>query len=150
MNLIQKNTEEVKFYTSLIDVSKWLEIGLEDYDWHLSDIDGGWLQDSGPVWITGRGLKSKIDSFDYQFIWAVISAYPLGTKPKLSNDPYAYDNPNFWTGIPSKQLDDSIFEIICWDSSATLFIGLSEEFGHRVLKNAPGIRDLDELNKNHK
>lgn len=100
-----------------------------------------------PRWVTGRELKLKINEFDYQFVWAVISAFPLGTQPRLSKKPYADGNPDFWKGIPEKQLKDSLFEIICWDSSATLWIGLPEELGLKVLKNAPGIAYLNELNK---
>ncbi len=147
MNLIQENTKEVNFYTSLRNVEKWLEINLEDYDWHFSDVDGEWTPLEDPMWVTGKELKSKIKEYDYQFVWAVISAYPSGSQPRLSNAPYANGNPNFWTGIPKKQLRDSIFEIICWDSSATLFIGLPDKLAQRVLKNAPEITNLDELNK---
>ena len=147
MNLIQENTKDVKFFTSLRDIERWMEIKLSDYDWHLSDIDGGWASLVDPIWVTGDEMNSKIHENDYQFVWAVISAYPRGTKPKLSKKPYANGNPDFWIENPEKQLKDSLFEIICWDSSATLFIGLPDEFGKRVLKNVHGIKDLNEENK---
>lgn len=147
MNLIQENTNDVKWFTSLREVEKWMEINLEEFDWHFSNIDGGWTPLEDPRWVTGQELKSKINEFDYQFNWAVISAFPSGTTPRLSQEPFADGNPDFWKGIPKKQLEDSLFEIVCWDSSATLWIGLSDELGMRVLKNAPGIIDLDELNK---
>ena len=147
MNLIQENTRDVDWFTSLRDIEKWMEINLEDFDWHFSDVDGGWTPLEDPRWVTGKELKSKINEYDYQFAWAVISAYPTGTQPRLSEEPYADGNPDFWNGIPKKQLNDSLFEIVCWDSSATLFIDLPDELGIRVLKNAPGITDLDELNR---
>lgn len=147
MNLIQENTNDVDWFTSLRDVEKWMEIDLEDFDWHFSDVDGGWAPLEDPSWVTGKELKLKINEYDYQFVWAVISAYPSGTQPRLNKEAYANGNPDFWNGIPKKQLNDSLFEIVCWDSSATLFIGFPNELGMRVLKNAPGISDLDELNK---
>ena len=147
MNLIQENTREVDFYTSLRDIEKWMEISLSDYDWHFSDIDGGWVPLEDPRWITGEDLSLKIEEYDYQFIWAVISAFPKGTYPKLIDIPYADGNPDFWIGSPKKQLKDSLFEIICWDSSATLFIELPDILGNNVLKNAPGIKDLNKMNK---
>lgn len=76
-----------------------------------------------------------------------MSAFPSGTEPRLSEAPYAGGNSDFWKGIPKKQWTDSLFEIVCWDSSATLWIGLPDKLGMKVLKNAPGIMDLDELNK---
>ncbi|WP_459211937.1 hypothetical protein [Aquimarina rhabdastrellae] len=148
MNLILENTREVEYYTSLKIIEKWMEIELSDYDWHFSDIEGGWgIQD--PSWITGQELKSKIHEYDYQFVWAVISAYPLGTKPKLNPNPYADGNPDFWTASAQKQLEDALFEIVCWDGSATLFIGLPDELGVKICKNAPGIKNLDEFNIFH-
>jgi hypothetical protein len=147
MNLIQENTKDVKWFTSMREVEKWMEINFEDYDWHFSDVESEWTPLEDPRWVTGRELKLKINEFDYQFVWAVISAFPLGTQPRLSKKPYADGNPDFWKGIPEKQLKDSLFEIICWDSSATLWIGLPEELGLKVLKNAPGIAYLNELNK---
>ena len=147
MNFIQENTNKVNFYTSLRDVSKWLEISLEDFDFHLTDVDGGWDYNQDPKWITGLALNSIIKEFDYQFVWAVISFYPKGTTPKLSEEPYADGNPDFWIGNPKKQLEDSLFEIVCWDSSATLFIGLPNDLSEKLLKNAPGIEDLNKFNQ---
>ncbi len=147
MNLIQENAKEVEFFTSLRDIEKWMEINMEDYDWHFADVDGGWAPLESPRWVTGKELRSKITEFDYQFVWAVISAYPSGTEVKLSEIPYADGNPEFWIGSPKKQLDDSLFEIVCWDSSATLFIDLPDQLGQNILKNAPGIKNLDEENK---
>lgn len=147
MNLIQENTEDLEFFTSLRDVEKWLDISLEDYDWHFSDVDGAWMTSGGPEWLTGKQLNSKIKAYNYQFLWAVISAFPTGSPPRLNNLPFADCNPNFWRGSPQKQLEDSLFEIVCWDGTATLFIGLPDELGRRVYKNAPGIKDLDQKNK---
>lgn len=146
MNLIQENTRKVNFYTSLRNIARWMEINLSDYDWHFSDIDGGWLPLEDPRWIKGEDLNSKIKEKDYQFIWAVISAYPKGSKLRLKEFPYADGNPDFWYGNPKKQLKDSLFEIVCWDGSATLFIGLPEELGKLIVKNAPGIKSLNEEN----
>lgn len=147
MNLIQENTEDVEFFTSLRDIEKWLEISLEDYDWHFSDVDGAWMNSSKSQWLTGKQLNSKIKAYNYQFVWAVISAFPSGSPRRFSDLPFADGNPNFWRGSPKKRLEDSLFEIVCWDSSATLFIGLAEELGRRIYKNAPGIKDLDQKNK---
>ena len=146
MNYIQSNTNKVDFYTSLLDVERWLEINLEDYDWNISDIDGAWPELDDPSWVTGIELKSKLEEFDYQFVWAVLSAFPKGHYKQLSDKPYADGNPHFWKGMPEKQMDSSLFEIVCWDSSATLFIGLPTEMGEKLVSNAPGIKDLDKEN----
>ncbi|AZZ93382.1 hypothetical protein EUZ85_22720 [Hahella sp. KA22] len=76
MNYIQKGVPAVNFYTSMKDVAGWLEIELRDYDWHISDIDGGWCGIVDPSWVLGEEFAAKIEEFDYQFVWAVISAFP--------------------------------------------------------------------------
>ena len=146
MNYIQENTNGVNFYTSLKDVSRWLEIDLNDYDWHMSDIEGAWPELADPSWILGQDLSDKLNEFDYQFVWAVCSAFKKGTNALVTDEPFADGNAEFWTGRPLKQLEESLFEIVCWDSSATLFIGLPEYLAERLLRNAPGIKDLDKEN----
>jgi hypothetical protein len=150
MNYIQEKSKSVPWYTSLIDVFRWLEINAEDYDWHFSDVDGGWNELNDPSWVKGEYLAAKLAEYDYQFVWSVISAYPKNTKAFTSEKPYADGNPDFWSGIPKKQLNDSIFEIVCWDSSATLFVELPSELSKRLLNNAPGIKDLNRENERRK
>jgi hypothetical protein len=147
MNYIQENSRNVPWFTSLIDVFKWLEIKADDYDWHFSDVDGGWDELSDPSWVTGEELAKNLAVYDYQFVWSVVSAYPKGTKPFTNEKPYADGNPAFWSGIPKKQLSNSLFEIVCWDSSATLFIELPLKLSENLLKNAPDIKDLNKENE---
>lgn len=147
MNYIQENCEDIPWYTSLKDVIAWLEIDAKDYDWHFSDVEGGWAGIDDPSWVTGGDLVKELEEFDYQFDWSVISVFPKGTKPFISDKPFADGNPESWRGIPKKQLNDSIFEIVCWDSSATLFIDLPDYLGKRLLANAPGIKDLNKENR---
>jgi len=129
------------------DVTRWLEIDLKDYDWHISDIEGAWSELDDPSWLRGEELSTKLKEFDCQFVWAVISAFPKGTEPFTTDKPYADGNPRFWEGEPEKQLQDSLFEIVCWDSSATLFIGLPNDLGEKLVANAPGIKDLNKENR---
>lgn len=146
MNLIQEGFKKVRFYTSMLDVEQWMEIQIENFDWHMSPTEGGWCNFNEPLWITGLEFKKKLKIYDYQFIWSVISAFPKGSKPFTSELPYADNNPDFWHKKPVKQLCNSLFEVVCWDSSATLFIGLSDTLAENLLKNAPDIKDLDIYN----
>lgn len=150
MNYIQENTSEVEIFTSMNDVARWLEIDLQDYDWHISDIEGAWPELDDPSWVRGEELAAKLNEFDYQFVWAVISAFPKGTEPFTTDKPFADGNYEFWEGKPTKQLKDSQFEVVCWDSSTTLFIGLPDELGEKLVANAPGIKNLDEENRQRK
>ena len=145
MNIIAEHIINTNFYSSLRDIETWLEIRFEHYDWHLTDVDGAWTYIVSPCWLSGDEVRTKIVEFVWQFRWAVFSAYPKGFTPFLSTKPYADCNKSFWTDSPSKQLDDSIFEIVCWDSSATIFIGLSDSLANKILKNAVGSKLLSDL-----
>jgi len=143
MNFIQEKAKGIRFYTSMKDVEQWLQINLENYDWHISDIDGGWEGINDPCWVKGKMLEEKLSEYDYQFIWAVFSAFPKDTKPFLSDSPHADGNEELWKRESEKQLKTALFEIVCWDSSATLFIGLPEMLSQNLQKNASGIKDLN-------
>ena len=69
-----------------------------------------------------------IQGNDIQFIWAVFSAFPVGTRFEVKEAPYIYDNPDYWNGSnPGPQLNEALFEIGCWDSSATILVGIKPE-----------------------
>jgi hypothetical protein len=150
MNYAQEYAKGIEFYTSLRNVERWLEINLSDYDWHITDIVSDWDIADDPIWMNGKELSDKINEWDYRFTWAVLSAFPRGYQPFLNDEPYADGNPDFWIGSPEKQLKKSLFEVICWDGSATLFIGLPDDLGIKLVKNAPGIKNLDEENRHRK
>jgi len=149
MNFIQEKAKDIRFYTSMKDVEQWLQINLKNFDWHISDIDGGWEGINDPCWVKGEDLEKKLSEYDYQFVWAVFSAFPKNTTPLLSDAPYADGNEEFWKGNPEKQLEESVFEIVCWDSSATLFIGLSEVLSQNLQRNASGIKNLNKYNEKY-
>lgn len=146
MNLIQEDSEEVKCFTDMLKVAEWLGISIADYNWHLSGIELNQslrgLED--PCWFTGTEFSEYVGVHRPQFVWAVLSAFPPASKPFLSNLPYADGNSSIWKATPRKQLESSLFEIVSWDSSATLYIGLPDALGQNLLKKAPGIRILGE------
>ena len=143
MNLLQESKNTGIAYTDLKRTFEWLEISAEDYDWHVADIVGGWVDlCEGPAWITGKELSKQLKQ-SCEFDWAVFSAYPVGTIGFKSELPYADGNPKFWTGVPSKQLVDSKFELVFWDSGSTLYISLPDDLANNVLKNVPNVMDLD-------
>ncbi|MCL9780966.1 hypothetical protein M9194_05910 [Vibrio sp. S4M6] len=142
MNFIVENCPEVKWYTSLLDVESWLGIDLREYDWHFSDIEGAWDELNDPSWVLGENLHKKLKECDYQFSWAVVSAFPKGTKPFTTEKPFADGNADLWNGHAKKQLKSSLFEIVCFDSSATLFIGLSHTLGENLRCNMKAVKEL--------
>lgn len=130
MNLILENTDQIKYFTNMVEVFSALKIRCADYDWYVSDIEtNGHLIDEG--WHSGGTIESLIQSNDIQFIWAVFSAFPVGTSFEVKEAPYIYDNPDYWNGSKARpQLKQALFEIGCWDSSATILVGITSEMAN--------------------
>ena len=73
-------------------------------------------------------MHEFLEQNEVQFIWAVFSAVPKGFRITVDTAPYIEDNPSYWSGEElSPQLSGALFEIACWDSSATILVGLPTE-----------------------
>ena len=145
MNLILENTDQVSFFTDMELVFNALGLSAADYDWYVSDIETNcsasmFSQDNR--WISGQELQELLANSDIQFIWAVFSAVPKGVHFVVETPPYIYDNPSYWSAEEVRpQLEGALFEIVCWDSSATILIGLPAEaeasFMHKFSDTRP-------------
>ena len=123
----------------------------EEYNWYISDIE---LNCSPPEelkhdqqFVNGELLKKIIAENDMQFIWAVFSAFPKGEMPIIEEIPYANGNKFFWVGSPSPQIKNASFEIVCFDSSLFLLIGIPESIGHKFKAKYTDSIDLDVYNQ---
>jgi len=132
MNLILENSHQVRFFTDVGLVIEALGIECSDYDWYVSDVETNIpcseLDGSGSgQWLTGAELKSILTRGEMQFIWGVFSAVPKGLRPKITNAPFADGNSKYWSDPGVKpQLAGAEFEIACWDSGATILVGISD------------------------
>jgi hypothetical protein len=128
MNLILERSASVPFFTDMRSTLQALGISASDFDGYLSDIETNYNgEDFTPhdQWITGDELHRLLERHDIQFIWAVFSAVPVGHRPTILSAPYIEQNPDYWNGSEVQpQLPGAVFEIACWDSSATILLGL--------------------------
>ncbi len=128
MNLILERTDQISFYTDMRLVFSALGISAADYDWFISDIETNYYGtefSNEDHWVSGEKLESFVNENEVQFIWAVFSAVPKGYRQIVTDAPYVDGNPDYWNGREtSPQLSGALFEIACWDSSATILIGL--------------------------
>lgn len=144
MNLILEKTKQVKFFTNMRDVFRALRINCDDYDWYLSDVETNGF-DIPEGWLSGVKLNKLIQGKDIQFIWSVFSAFPAGVRVDVTKEPYVYGNPTYWNGGEVyPQLEQALFEIVCWDSSATILIGLEPEMEHNFRLAYSDTIDLSE------
>ena len=148
MNLILEKTDQVFFFTNMKEVFAAAEITPRDYDWYISDIETNFTPEGlGTVdqWMRGEELAALIDKHEIQFIWAVFSAVPKGSRPAVLEAPYVEGNPDYWNGKEAgPQLPGALFEIACWDSSATILINLPECAQCAFIANFPDTLPLSQ------
>ena len=147
MNLILEDSESVTEY-SYLDAVFAAAPELCELHWLITDIEASErVLGSEPVLIDGHALNEILQAKHIQFRWAVFSGFKV--KPLKLPDalPYADGNEALWTGSPKPQVEDAAIEIVCWDSSATLFIQVSESLEKKLRTLYPDIKDLDEMNK---
>lgn len=131
MNLILERTEQVPYFTEMSSVFRALKITAADYDWYLSDIETNYNVpglSADNHWVAGEYLHRLVLEQEIQFIWAVFSAVPKGARPTVTNPPCVDGNSSYWNDAECKpQLEGALFEIACWDSSATILVGITTE-----------------------
>lgn len=142
MNLILEKSERIKFYTNIEEILTALGEKCSNYDWYISDIElnEGSLKEG---WHSGSELEAFLEENKVQFIWGVLSAVPLGYRRHITNVPFVYNNPYYWNCSEIKpQLSGAKFEIACWDSSATILVGLNEKQLNCFKNNYPETVEL--------
>lgn len=145
MNVILEKSAQVAWYTDMAATLSAMGVEPRAYDWHLSDIETNVpvpMLSEGCTWLTGDELAGLLEK-PIQFIWAVFSALRPGMRFEVDSAPTADQNASFWhRPDTSPQLPGACFEIVCWDSSATLLIGASQEQTASFLRAYPDARPL--------
>jgi hypothetical protein len=151
MNILLENSRHINYYGNMNDIFNVLDGVCEKYDWYISDIETNCQPPielrSKELFIEGDALKKLISENDIQFIWAVFSAMKRGVRPFVKESPFADGNPGFWEGSPNPQLNGAEFEIVCWDSSLYLLIGVSESLAKKFIAKYSDAIDLDSHNE---
>jgi hypothetical protein len=147
MNLVLESPAPVPYFT---DMRKTLDdAGIEpgNLNWYISDLETNLYVPelgNGDVWIQGSALAEVLETPGLQFIWAVFSAFPADEGGKEVDSPPLADGNGRYGRPPEAvpQLQGARFELVCWDSSATVLIGLSEEQATRYRTANPHARPL--------
>ena len=143
MNLILENSKYVDYYTYLDDILREVS-ELQDYEWFISDLECYSDLLINESWMSGKELLRITNEHEIQIIWGVFSALTSRRNILTNEIPYADCNDTFWKeDNVETQLTDAQFEIVCWDSSLTLFINCNIEIVKKLKKLYPDIKDLD-------
>ena len=145
MNLILEQNDQIPWLTNMRLVLAALGISASDYDWCVSDVETNYFVDdlrNEDQWMEGRALQEFLERKEIQFIWAVFSAVPKGYRCNAPL-PYADGNAEYWSGREIRpQLEGALFVITCWDSSATILVGLPAELESNFRRAYPDARSL--------
>ncbi|NHQ86177.1 hypothetical protein HA050_08615 [Iodobacter sp. HSC-16F04] len=145
MNLIVERTDSAPWFTNMNSIFRALGFAASNYDWFISDIETNYYGTeftSEDQWISGDTLECFITENNVQFIWAVFSAFPKETRFPVENPPNALD-PGYWSGTEvTPQLKNALFEIVAWDSSATILIGLPDAAIEKFRAAFPDTKSL--------
>ena len=146
MNLILEHTDSVPWFTNMYTVFRALGLHTSNYDWFVSDVETNYYGTdftSEDQWVTGEVLERFIAENEVQFIWAVFSAFPKGTRFPVESPPNVQDYAGYWSGIEvTPQLKNALFEIAAWDSSATILVGLPVETVEQFKVAYPDAKSL--------
>lgn len=146
MNLILEKSDQVDWFTDMAATFSAMGVDPRAYDWYVSDIETNApvpLLGEGDTWVTGDALATALLGAPIQFVWAVFSAFLPGVRVEVLSAPRADGNARFWRppeAVP--QLPGACFEVVCWDSSATLLVGVSQEQAASFLRAWPGAKPL--------
>ena len=141
MNVALDDPNAVPYFTNMKTALDAAGIETMGFDWYVSDLETNYTLDALPAssgWMTGEELEVALATPNLQFIWAIFSAFPKGTKFEVPDEPCADGNPEYWSNANLKpQLPGSLFEVVSWDSSATILVGVPEHSGLAFMQEYP-------------
>ena len=147
MNVLLESPAAVPYFTDVAATLHAIGVDPSDFDWYLSDVDTNLYLAGLPQsdsWMTGAELASVLTHEGLQFVWGVFSAFPRGTRFEVARAPGADGNGRYWQddGTLTPQLEGSVFELTCWDSSATILVGITPEQAQRFSRVYPETKPL--------
>ncbi|WP_440118999.1 hypothetical protein [Paenibacillus sp. QZ-Y1] len=149
-SFILENTNQMPFHTDMRRVFECFQGQLSNMNWLITDVEyykqmpdehdmdnnityPSDALEKDVVWIEGEELTKILYGNDIQFVWAVFSGFHKDIRinlEELEETPYADGNPGFWISDPKIQHPLAEIEIVCWDSSLTLFFSREEPFAN--------------------
>ena len=103
--------------------------------------------------LSGDELTDIVTNNDIQFVWGILSAFDKSIDIDINNLSVIPTFEGEWNyGGENVQVQHPLAtaEIVCVDSSYTLFVSKDEDLSNRILKHYPFAQDLHEWNKRFK
>lgn len=148
------NEKGETYYTYLKKLFESINNRQTEYNWLITDCT---CYPSNPLtddmlskeycWISGEELTDVVSKEDFQWIWAVLSAFDksVSLSDVLKHDlPYAEGYSGFWNKPVSMQHPLAKIEIVPWDSSMTLIFSDDKSIIGSFREHYPQSEDIED------
>lgn len=139
-------------YTDLRQILEAIEDELDDYNFLVTDFQTNFLEDKPEefllekdyLFIKGRELYRIVKNYDIQWIWGVFTAiYKDLEEDHISRNFPKSNSEAYWKGDLAIEYPEGVFQIIAWDSSASLFVSDEDSISEKFLQSFPDALDLN-------
>jgi hypothetical protein len=149
--LDNQESKKLSGHTYLGEILKPVFGYIDNYNWILSDLDGGAYYDlpidyEHDYFVLPSPEFKKILNSDMQFYWGVIIAVPISLDVKIdeNNLPYAEGNEVIWKE-GNLQYPNAEIEIACVDSSYTIVKFNNQELSEKFIDYFTEAKPLEKF-----
>lgn len=156
MNLIIKDSSQMPIHTNIKLIFDALEGRQREFNWLITEHECyGWSSDDDVfkeeiVLLSGDELTDIVTRNQIQFVWGILSAFDKSTDIDINNLSVIPTFDGRWKyGGEDVQIQHplAIAEIVCVDSSYTIFLSKDEDLSNRFLKHYSDAQDLHQWNR---
>ena len=148
------DAKEEKYYTYLRKLFDSIDNRQKEYNWLITDCtcypknpQTDAMLRNDYCWFSGEDLTELVEQEDFQWIWAVLTAFDKSVELSdvLDYDlPFAEDYEGFWSKPISMQHPLAKIEIVPWDSSMTMIFSDDKSIIDSFRESYPQSQDFEE------
>lgn len=156
MNLIIKDSLQMPFHTDIKLIFDALEGRQREFNWLITGHEcfcwpsGEDIFNEEIILLSGDELTDIVTHNNIQFVWGILSAFSKSTDIDINNLSVIPTFEGEWKyggGDVHPQHPLAIAEIVCVDSSYTLFLSKDEDLSNRFLRHYSDAQDLHQWNR---
>ena len=148
------DAKEEKYYTYLKKLFDSIDNRQKEYNWLITDCtcypknpQTDAMLRNDYCWFSGEDLTELVEQEDFQWIWAVLTAFDKSVELSdvLDYDlPFVEDYEGFWSKPISMQHPLAKIEIVPWDSSMTMIFSDDKSIIDSFRESYPQSQDFEE------
>lgn len=156
MNLIIKDTPQMAGHTDIKLIFDALEGRQKEFNWLITEHEsycwpsGEDIFDDVIILLSGDELTDIVTHNNIQFVWGILSAFDKSVDIDINNldiIPTFDGNWRYGGEDVHPQHPLAVAEIVCVDSSYTMFLSKDEDLSSRLIRHYSDARDLHQWNR---